>query len=38
MGTSTAMIDKHYGHVDLSKLADEFAGTGSIDDSLTNRS
>jgi integrase len=34
MGTSTAMIDKYYGHVDLSNLADEFAGTGSMNDML----
>jgi len=34
MGTSVGMIEQHYGHLDLLKLADKFAGTGSITESL----
>jgi integrase len=31
MGTSLGMIQQHYGHLDLLKLADKFAGLGSIE-------
>ena len=34
MGTSVGMINQHYGHLDLLKLADKFAGAGSIAGSL----
>ena len=34
MGTSVGMIQQHYGHLDLLKLADKFAGAGSIAGSL----
>jgi integrase len=30
MGTSIAMLQTHYGHLDLLKLADKFAGEGSV--------
>jgi integrase len=34
MGTSLGMLTQHYGHLDLLKLADKFAGAGSIAESL----
>jgi integrase len=34
MGTSIGMIQQHYGHLDLAKLADKFAGAGSIEAAL----
>lgn len=30
MGTSIGMLQTHYGHLDLLKLADKFAGEGSV--------
>ena len=35
MGTSEAMIEKHYGHLNLQRIADKFAGLGTLDDILT---
>lgn len=32
MGTSVAMITKHYGHLDLLNIAEKFAGAGSVHD------
>lgn len=34
MGTSIGMLQQHYGHLDLLRLADKFAGPGSITESL----
>jgi integrase len=34
MGTSIAMLQTHYGHLDLLKLADKFAGEGSVSAAL----
>lgn len=34
MGTSVGMIQQHYGHLDLLKLAHKFAGGGSITEAL----
>ena len=34
MGTSIAMLQAHYGHLDLLKLADKFAGEGSVSSAL----
>jgi hypothetical protein len=34
MGTSIAMLQQHYGHLDLVKLADKFAGEGSVSAAL----
>jgi integrase len=31
MGTSVQMLEQHYGHLDLLKLADKFAGRGSVE-------
>lgn len=36
MGTSIAMLQAHYGHLDLLKLADKFAGEGSVSAALLN--
>jgi integrase len=36
MGTSIQMIQAHYGHLDLLKLADKFAGEGSVSAALLN--
>ena len=36
MGTSVAMLQAHYGHLDLLKLADKFAGEGSIGEAVLN--
>jgi hypothetical protein len=30
------MIQAHYGHLDLLKLADKFAGEGSVSEALLN--
>lgn len=35
MGTSEAMIHKHYGHLSLQRIADKFVGLGSLDEVLT---
>jgi integrase len=35
MGTSEAMIEKHYGHLNLQQIAHKFVGLGSLDDVLT---
>lgn len=35
MGTSEAMIEKHYGHLNLQRIAGKFAGMGTLDDILT---
>jgi integrase len=34
MGTSEVMIEKHYGHLNLQRLADKFVGSGSLNDVL----
>lgn len=36
MGTSIQMIQMHYGHLDLLKLADKFAGEGSVKMAILN--
>ena len=36
MGTSIGMLQAHYGHLDLLKLADKFAGEGSVDQAVLN--
>ena len=36
MGTSTGMLQSHYGHLDLLNLADKFAGEGSVAESVLN--
>jgi len=36
MGTSVAMLQAHYGHLDLLKLADKFAGEGSVRQAVLN--
>ena len=36
MGTSVAMLQDHYGHLDLLKLADKFAGEGSVAGAVLN--
>jgi len=36
MGTSVAMLQAHYGHLDLLKLADKFAGEGSVRQAALN--
>ena len=30
MGTSEAMIEKHYGHLNLQRIADKFVGAGTL--------
>lgn len=37
MGTSTAMIEKYYGHLNLRKIAEKFAGPGRVSDELSKR-
>jgi integrase len=37
MGTSVGMIEKYYGHLNLRKVADKFAGPGRIRDELSKR-
>ena len=34
MGTSEKMIQEHYKHLDLQRLAEKFVGLGSLDDAL----
>ena len=34
MGTSEAMIERHYGHLNLQRIADKFVGGGSLDEEL----
>jgi integrase len=34
MGTSELMIEKHYGHLNLQRLADKFVGSGSLNEVL----
>ena len=34
MGTSEAMIEKHYGHLNLQRIAEKFVGGGSLDEEL----
>jgi integrase len=36
MGTSIGMLQAHYGHLDLLKLADKFAGEGSVAEAVLN--
>jgi integrase len=31
MGTSEGMIEKHYGHLDLQRIANKFVGAGTLD-------
>lgn len=34
MGTSEAMIEKHYGHLNLQRIANKFVGAGTLDKAL----
>ncbi len=34
MGTSEAMIERHYGHLNLQRIADKFVGLGNLGDVL----
>lgn len=33
-GTSVAMIEKHYGHLNLHNIANKFAGGGTIEGAI----
>ena len=37
MGTSEAMIEKHYGHLNLQRIADKFVGSGTLNKVLEAR-
>lgn len=36
MGTSEIMIERHYGHLNLQRIADKFVGLGNLGDVLKN--
>ena len=36
MGTSEAMIEKHYGHLNLQRIADKFVGAGTLVNTLND--